>query len=228
MKPGPDISQKLGPLGINLGKVIKDVNEATKQFSGMKVPVYLDIDTKTKQFSVRVATPPTTQLIMKELGVEKASGEPKLDKVGNLAIEQIINIAKQKLDDSLTTSLKQAVKTVAGTCISMGILIEGKDPVDIIKLIDDNKFDSIIKEGESRILEISSEKKQELERQLREVKAKFEKKLKEKLEEKKVEEEKAAEKKEEKAAAAGEKEKPEGGSGAKEKAVNKAKEKSKN
>ena len=209
MKPGPDISQKIGPLGINLGKLIKDVNEATKQFSGMKVPVYLDIDTKTKQFTIKVATPPTTQLIIKELGINKASGEPKLDKVGNLAIEQVVNIAKQKLEDNLTIDLKQAVKTVAGTCVSMGVLIEGKHPVDIIKAIENNEFNDIIEMGKSNQLSVSPEKKEQLKKQLDEVKVKFEKKLKAKLEAQKAEEEKAEKEKEEKAKAGGEEEKKE-------------------
>ena len=52
MAPGPAVSQQLGPMGINLGKVISDVNEATKGFVGMKVPVELDVDTKTKNFAV--------------------------------------------------------------------------------------------------------------------------------------------------------------------------------
>ena len=76
MKPGPAIGQRLGPLGINIGKVVQDVNKATKDFKGIKVPVELDIK-KDKTFSVNVLSPPTTELIKKELGIEKASGEAK-------------------------------------------------------------------------------------------------------------------------------------------------------
>ena len=82
MKPGPAIGQKLGPLGINIGKVVQDVNHATKDFKGVKVPVELDI-AKDKTFTIKVLSPPTTELLKKEIGIEKASGDHKKVKSGN-------------------------------------------------------------------------------------------------------------------------------------------------
>ena len=76
MKPGPTVSQQLGPMGINLGKVISDVNEATKGFKGMKVPVEIDVDPKTKDFTIQVFSPPVSEMIKKELNIEKGSGKP--------------------------------------------------------------------------------------------------------------------------------------------------------
>ena len=67
MKPGPDIAQKLGPLGINIGKVISTINAETKDFKGVKVPVELNINEKTKEFTVQTFSPPTSELINKEL-----------------------------------------------------------------------------------------------------------------------------------------------------------------
>src|SRR3989344_832026 len=96
MKPGPTIAQQLGPAGINIGQVISKVNASTKEFKGMKVPVALDVNTKTKSFDVKVSTPPTSALLKKELGLESASGSAKTQKVGNLAIEQVISVAKIK------------------------------------------------------------------------------------------------------------------------------------
>ncbi|MEM2031676.1 MAG: 50S ribosomal protein L11, partial [Candidatus Pacearchaeota archaeon] len=91
MKPGPALSQKLGPLGINIGKVIAEVNNATREFSGMKVPVVLEID-KAKNIKVKVLTPPTSELLKKEIGIEKGSPMPNKIKIANIPIELVIKI----------------------------------------------------------------------------------------------------------------------------------------
>jgi len=144
MKPGPAISQKLGPMGINMGKVIQDINKSTESFKGLKVPVELDVNPKTKTYSVKVFSPPVAELIKKELGIELGSGNPKKIKVGNLAIEQVISIAKTKSGNMLSRDLKKAVKSVAGSCVSLGILIESKDPKEVEKEIDAGKYDNEI------------------------------------------------------------------------------------
>jgi len=146
MKPGPAIAQKLGPLGINIGKVIQDVNNATSEFQGLKVPVELDVNAKTKNFSVHVSSPPVAELIKKELGIEKASGEHKKLKAGNLAIEQIIKIAKIKIGNMLAKDLKSAVKSVVGSCQSLGILIENKEAKEIEGEIVEGKYNLAIDE----------------------------------------------------------------------------------
>ena len=137
MKPNPAISQKIGPLGLNLGKIIQDVNKATSEFKGIKVPVALDIDTKTKTFKVEVSTPPTSELLKKEFGLEKGSGEPNNIKVANAAIEQVISIAKTKQQALLTEDFKKAVKNVLGTCVSLGIRVETKNAKDACKAVDE-------------------------------------------------------------------------------------------
>ncbi len=147
MKPGPAISQKLGPLGINLGKVISEVNKATTDFKGIKVPVTLDIDSKTKDFTVTVSTPPTAELLKKELGFTKGSQQPDKIKVANAAIEYIIKVAKIKQKDMFVDSLKAAIKSVLGSCVSNGILVESKDPKEIIEEIEKGVYDKIISEG---------------------------------------------------------------------------------
>ena len=73
MSPGPALSQKLGPAGINIGNVIAKVNEETKGFKGLKVPVELDVDMGTKEFEVTVFSPPVSELLKKELGIAKGS-----------------------------------------------------------------------------------------------------------------------------------------------------------
>ncbi len=188
MKPGPAIAQKIGPLGINMGKIISDVNAATKDFEGMKVPVVVDIDPKTKNFKVEVSSPPTSGLLKKELGVEKGTGASKKLKVGNISIEQIIKVAKTKI--ALEKTLKSAVKTVAGSCTSLGILIESKEAKEIEKEIEKGTYDNEIK---SEKTEPSKEKIAKLKEFFESVKKKQEELMKKEEEEKAKEEaEKAA------------------------------------
>ncbi|MCU0642362.1 MAG: 50S ribosomal protein L11 [archaeon] len=145
MAPGPAVSQQLGPMGINLGKVISDVNEATKGFAGMKVPVELDVDPKTKTYKIKVSSPPVAELVKKELGLEKGSGEPKTFKAGNIPFERVVFVAKTKLPNLLAKDLRKAVKLVVGTCVSLGVLIDNKEAKEIENDIDAGVYDSEIK-----------------------------------------------------------------------------------
>ncbi len=160
LSPGPSLSQKLGPMGLNISQVIQKVNEATNEFKGLKVPVELDIDTSTNKFDVKVFSPPVSELLKKELGIEKGSGAHKKMQVANASIEQIISVAKTKLPDLLSKNLKLALKTVVGTCVSLGILIENKPAIEIEKEIDEGKYDKEIQEEK---IETSQEKKDKLE-----------------------------------------------------------------
>jgi large subunit ribosomal protein L11 len=146
MKPGPSLSQKLGPLGIPLNQVIQKVNQATTDFNGLKVPVELNVDTLTRDFDVKVFSPPVSELLKKELGIEKGSGAQKKIKVGNASIEQIISLAKTKSQNLLCKDFKSAVKTIVGTCVSLGILIENKPALEIEKEIDEGRYDKEINE----------------------------------------------------------------------------------
>ncbi len=145
MKPGPALSQQLGPAGINIGQVISKVNEATKNFNGLKVPVTLTVNTKTKEFEIQVSSPPVSGLIKKQLGIESGSGEQKKLQAGNASIEDIIQISKTKIPSMLCKTLKSAVKTVAGTCASLGVLIENKPAVEVVREIEEGKYDKEIK-----------------------------------------------------------------------------------
>jgi large subunit ribosomal protein L11 len=188
MKPGPALSQKMGPTGVPINNVISKVNEATKDFKGMKVPVELEINLDTKNIDVKVFSPPVAELLKKEIGIEKGSGMQAKVNVANTSIEQIISIAKTKLPNLLCKDLKSAVKTIAGSCVSLGILIENKSPIDIIRDIDKGVYDKEIKEIK---IETSSEKKKALDEYFLKVKKKQEKFVKEQ-EAKKAEEKKPA------------------------------------
>ena len=194
-KPGPAVSTKLGPLGINIGDIMNQINKKTEVFNGMQVPVEIVLE-KDKSYSITISTPPTTQLIKKELSLEKGAGQPDKDKIGNISIEECIKIAKMKKDAMFTSNLKSAVKSVIGSCNSLGVLIEGKTASEMIKLVNEGKFDKEISEEK---IHPSEEKKALLKNQLEEVKKELSKAL-EKLKAKEpgAEEKKAEEKAEEK------------------------------
>lgn len=140
---GPPLGPALGHLGINIGQVVSEINKATASFKGMQVPIKLIVDTNTKQFSIKIGTPPTTALIKKELGIEKAAKKPKEEFVGSLTLNSVIKIAKSKNFGGKT--LKQKVKTVIGTALSMGVKIEDKNPKEFLKDIDSGLFDDKFK-----------------------------------------------------------------------------------
>jgi len=141
---GPPLGPTLGPLGVNVMAVVKKINEATAMYKGMRVPVKITVDMETKSFEVEVGTPTTSALLVKEAGIEKGSGNPKRDFVGNLTREQIVSIAKVKMGSSYASTLKAAVKEVLGSCVSMGIKVEGKDPRVVLKEVDKGEWDDIL------------------------------------------------------------------------------------
>ena len=139
---GPPLGPALGPLGVNVLAIVNKINEVTKDYAGMKVPVKVTVDPETKEFEVTVGTPTTSALIVSELKIEKGSGSPKAQKVGDLNMEQIVKIAKMKSAELLSPNLKAAAKEVLGSCVSMGVTVDGKDPREVQKEIDQGKHDS--------------------------------------------------------------------------------------
>lgn len=143
--PGPPLGPALGPMGVNIVQVINAINDKTRVFEGMKVPVKVLIDPGTKSFTIEVGTPPASALILKQVGAEKGSGNPRTTKIGDLTIEQAVTVAKQKGDALLGKNLKMKVKEILGTCVSMGVTVEGMDPRDAQKALDKGQFDARIK-----------------------------------------------------------------------------------
>ena len=139
---GPPLGPALGPLGVNIMQIINTINDKTKQFDGMKVPVKVIVDPKTKNFEIEVGTPPAASLILSELGLEKGSGSAGTHKIGDLTVDQAIKVAKMKYDNLLGRELKQKTKEVIGTCVSLGITVEGKKPQEIQESIDKGEYDS--------------------------------------------------------------------------------------
>ncbi len=139
---GPPLGPALGPMGVNIMQIINTINDKTKSFEGMKVPVKVIIDPKTKDFEIEVGTPPAASLILNEIGAEKGSGAPSTHKIGNLTIDQAIKVAKMKYDNLLGKELKQKTKEIIGTCVTMGVTVEGKKPQETQKAIDEGEYDS--------------------------------------------------------------------------------------
>jgi len=162
-KADASMAQKLGPMKINIQEVLKVINEKTHSFNGMRVPVKVVVDPETKDFEISIGTPPISELIKKELNLQKGSSFPNKDKAANIGIEQAIRIAKMKESSILHNSFKSVVKTVIGSCNSLGILIEGKEAEEISKEIDKGKYDREINSGKT---EIDEEKRDILKQQL--------------------------------------------------------------
>ena len=143
--PGPPLGPALGPLGINIGQVVAKINEQTATFEGMKVPVSVIVDKKTKQFEIEVGSPPIAALVKKKLGLEKGAKTSGTEVVGNLTLAQAVEIAKLKVESTLAKGIKAAVKEVLGTCVSMGVTVEGKDAREVQREVDEGKHDEVLK-----------------------------------------------------------------------------------
>jgi len=142
---GPPLGPALGPLGVNISEVISEINEKTKEFKGIKVPVKVIIDKDAKKFRIDVGTPPVSELLKKKAGVEKGRKE-KDEVVGDVKLIDIISLAKSVSGKSMAGTLKAATKEVLGTCVSLGLTCNSKNPREIIKEINDGKHDTLFEE----------------------------------------------------------------------------------
>ncbi|MHA1231906.1 MAG: 50S ribosomal protein L11 [Candidatus Helarchaeota archaeon] len=143
---GPPIGPALGATGVNLYQVVQKINEITKDFKGLKVPVHITVNRETKEFEIEIGMPPTSALIIKEIKeVEKGSSTPGSEYVGDISFDKIVEIAKKKEKYLFGKDLKKRVKTIIGTCQSCGITIDGKKPKEILKEINENKYDDLLK-----------------------------------------------------------------------------------
>jgi large subunit ribosomal protein L11 len=142
---GPPLGPALGPMGVNVMQVINAINEKTKDFPGMKVPIKVEVDSETKKFTIEVGIPPTAALVAKEAGIPKGSGTAGINYAGELTISGAVKIAKMKIDNSYAKEVKGAVREVIGSCVSMGVKVEGKPAKEIFADIDAGKYDDSLK-----------------------------------------------------------------------------------
>lgn len=143
---GPPIGPALGPLGVNVPAIVKAINEATKEYAGMRVPVKITVDVETKEFEIEIGIPTTAALVLKELKAEKGSGRAGFETVGDLSMEAVVRIAKIRRPKSLAKTFKGVVKEILGTCLSMGVAVEGKSPKEVLREVDQGVYDRIIGE----------------------------------------------------------------------------------
>ena len=139
--PAPPLGPSISPLGVNVMDVVKEINEKTKAFAGMEVPVKILIDTDTKKFTVNVGTPPVTAMIKKEMKLEilgKVNEDKTRKLAGSIPLEAVIRIAKSK--ESIRGNTVSKVKQVLGTCQSSGVLVDNKSPKDVIQEINEGKI----------------------------------------------------------------------------------------
>lgn len=120
--PAPPVGSALGPHGINIAMFTKEFNDRTKDNMGMIIPVVITVY-KDRSFTFITKTPPAAVLIKKAMGIDKASGEPNKNKVGNIKKEKIKEIAELKMPDLNAANIETAMKMVAGTARSMGVVV---------------------------------------------------------------------------------------------------------
>lgn len=138
---GPPLGPALGPLGVNIMEVINSINEKTKDFEGMKVPVTVIVDSDTKKYEIEIGIPSAAALIMKEAGIQKGSGASGSKWAGDVTMDAIVKVANTKLEKSYASSIKSVTKTIVGTCLALGVKIEGKTPKEITAEINEGKWD---------------------------------------------------------------------------------------
>lgn len=142
---GPPLGPALGPMGVNVLQVVNMINDKTKDFPGMKVPVKVEVDSESKKFTVEVGIPPTAALVSKEAGITKGSGAAGTNFAGNITMASAVKIAKMKIDSSYAKDLKSAVKEVIGSCLSSGVKVEEKPAKELFAEISAGKYDELFK-----------------------------------------------------------------------------------
>ena len=141
--PGPPLGPELGPTPVDVQAVVQEINDQTEAFDGTEVPVTVDYD-DDGSFSIEVGVPPTAELIKDEAGFETGSGEPHENFVADLTIEQVKQIAEQKAPDLLAYDTKNAAKEVVGTCMTLGVTIEGEDAREFKEKVDAGEYDGVL------------------------------------------------------------------------------------
>ena len=122
--PAPPVGPALGQHGVNIMEFCKAYNAATESQRGNVVPVEISVY-EDRSFTFALKTPPAARLLLKAAGVEKGSGEPHRVKVATVTMDQVREIANQKMQDLNANDIDQAAKIIAGTARSMGITVQG-------------------------------------------------------------------------------------------------------
>jgi large subunit ribosomal protein L11 len=120
------VGPALGQHGVNIMEFCKQFNAKTQDKIGLTIPVEITVYAD-RSFTFITKTPPASVLIQKALGIPKGSGTPNRDKVGQITRKQLEEIAKTKMPDLNTTDLEAAIRMIAGTARSMGVVVQGAE-----------------------------------------------------------------------------------------------------
>ena len=121
--PAPPVGPALGASGVNIMQFVKDFNDRTANQPGMIIPTVITVY-KDKSFTFITKVPPVAVLIKKAIKIEKGSGKPNKEKVAKITMDQVKQIAEQKMEDLNAASLETAMSMVCGTARSMGVIVE--------------------------------------------------------------------------------------------------------
>jgi large subunit ribosomal protein L11 len=121
--PAPPVGPAVAPHGVNISEFCQKFNAATKDKMGSKIPVILTVF-EDRSYDFITKEPPASELIMKELGIEKGSGEPNTKKIGKITKAQLKAVAEKKMPDLNANDMEAAIKIIAGTAKNMGLVIE--------------------------------------------------------------------------------------------------------
>lgn len=121
--PAPPVGPALGQHGVNIMAFTKDFNERTKNDIGLIIPVVITVYAD-RSFTFNTKTPPAAVLIKKACKIESGSGVPNKTKVATITKEQLQKIAEQKMPDLNAANIESAMSMIAGTCRSMGVVVE--------------------------------------------------------------------------------------------------------
>ena len=122
--PSPPIGPALGSKGVNIMEFCKQFNARTQDSAGKVIPVIITVY-KDKSFEFIVKTPPVAVQLLEATKLKSGSPEPNRNKVGSVTLEQVRNIAEQKMTDLNAFTIEAAMTMVAGTARSMGITVNG-------------------------------------------------------------------------------------------------------
>ena len=122
--PAPPVGSSLGPHGINIAGFCKEFNDKTASQAGYNIPCVITIY-EDRSFTFILKAPPAADLIKKEAGIEKGSDKAPKNKVGKINVDQLRKIAETKMQDLNAASIEAAMSVIAGSCRSMGVVVEG-------------------------------------------------------------------------------------------------------
>ncbi len=128
--PAPPLGPQITAMGVKAPEVVKAINDQTRTFEGMKVPVEIEVDKKTKAYKINVLMPSISQLLLKEAKLEKGFGDRT--QTASIPFEMVKKIAKEHSKYSLARDERGTINEVLGTCLSMGLKVDEKDPRELI------------------------------------------------------------------------------------------------